>query len=155
MGRVHTPMAQAAHRPRAHCSQASRTGRVVTHTRACRGTHRRRIEVMPGHVAGHVLLCHRMHATVSRAPFGYDTKTVSQQNSCRTPCRSAPAPCRRALLRRIAACIATHIETQRPPLATIQTIVCEGPTPGPTRRWAPLTHWTIGASPNCPFLSPP
>ena len=32
---------------------------------------------------------------------------------------------------------------------------CEGPTPGPTRRWAPLTHWTIGASPNCPFLSPP
>ena len=32
---------------------------------------------------------------------------------------------------------------------------CEGPTPGPTRGWAPLTHWTIGASPNCPFLSPP
>ena len=31
----------------------------------------------------------------------------------------------------------------------------EGPTPGPTRRWAPLTHWTIGASPNCHFLSPP
>ena len=32
---------------------------------------------------------------------------------------------------------------------------CEGLTPGPTRRWAPLAHWTIGASPNCPFLSPP
>ena len=32
---------------------------------------------------------------------------------------------------------------------------CEDPTPGPTRRWAPFTHWTIGASLNCPFLSPP
>ena len=32
---------------------------------------------------------------------------------------------------------------------------CEGPTPGPTRKWAPLTHSTIRASPNCPFLSPP
>ena len=27
---------------------------------------------------------------------------------------------------------------------------CEGPTPGPTLRWAPLTHWTIGRDGNGP-----
>ena len=135
---VYTPMAQAAHRPRAHCAQAVRTV-------PCLNAHWAVSWHALASYRGRARLCRnahwpcREHTLLCRLPFRsrYKNRIATQlpaartalcvharchahfaacRGRCRT-CRNAPALCHRALLRCIAAlveaissCIAlTHI----------------------------------------------
>ena len=92
----HRPWARREHTAPWPCAQRcvmARTGQYRDRARPCRSAH------WP---------CR--NAAVSSPPPVTIKKTVSRPNSCRAPCRacchacrSVPVPCRRALLRRIAA----------------------------------------------------
>ena len=110
---MQTPMAQAAHRPRAHCAQR----RVVTCTRPYRGAHWRHIVAKPGRVIGVSQRALAMSQVVSRAhtavlspppatiqklycdpnPVVRTTRCVARTTRCvaRTPgCIIGPVPAR-------------------------------------------------------------
>ena len=95
----------------------------------CRGAQGAVSQAMPCRVVAVSLrwrpVSQRALAVLSPPPVTIQ-KLYRDPNLCRSPCRArcracrrALVPCCRALLRRIAACIASHIKTQRPPPATI------------------------------------
>ena len=72
-----------------------------------------------------------------RDPSPYRSRTarrVARTTRARRVCGSAPAPCRRALLRRIAICIAAPIATNRPPQPPYNFCIATPPLAKPRAR---------------------
>ena len=102
---MHTPMAQAVHRPRAHCAQR----RVVARPRLCHSAHQCRIVAKPSCVIGvsqRTLAVSqavsRTHAAVSSPPPVEIQKLYHDPNpTARTTHHVASTPCR--IVSRVAA----------------------------------------------------
>ena len=111
LGRVHK-----VHTQRTLIERTLRPG--LTHTARwapCLGVHWRYIVDVPSRVTGRVT-----HASCRVvAPSDHDTKMVSQPKPCRTPCRSAAAPCHNLS--------APYRDTKRSLPAKIQNLYSDSP----------------------------